>query len=240
MKKIVLVLTAFVSVQFSAQQVSDHAFIMVPEKFNDFKETNQYNLNKLLGSSLTGKQYTIITDLAQAGNPCSALTADVADTSNIFKTKIELKFTDCNGKVISNVPSSSDIKDFERGFQEALRTALKQVPAKNPQSSAVTSSVVTPPVVNNTKAISVPANNNVSYVYKSDEYQKVADNSGNFSLIRKSDGLPFARFFRTSKNGVYLVKLNSEQTTVAFDEGSQIIVDTPSTSGKQVMNFKAK
>ncbi len=241
MKIVALLFAACISANVFGQQVSDYSQIIVPEKFTDFKETNQYNLNRQLGAALTGKRYQVVSDLSQVTQPCSALSAEINDRSTIFKTKIELNFKDCNNKIISSVPATSALKDYEKGFQEALRSATSQIATSSPDSKvppkneAVSSTAQTVTV-----PVETPAARNVLYTFNSEQYQKVADNSGNFSLIRTKDGLPFARFFTTSKKGVYLVKLNTEQTTVAFDEGSRLIVDSPASSGKQVIKFDLK
>lgn len=238
MKRILLLAFTVASLSLWAQQVSDHALVVVPAKFKDFKEANQYSLNQLLAKSLTGKQYQVISDVQQSADPCSALTADVADKSSIFKTKIELNFTDCHGKIIESIAMSSELKDYEKGFQEALQTALRQIPLSNPKKSSETKAGAG--AVAATTVAPVPGRANLSYIYNAEEYRKKEDGSGNFSLVRVKDGQPYGRFFITSRTGVYLVKLNTEQATVAFEEGEYLTIDAPASLGKQLVKFQMK
>ncbi len=116
----------------SAQSVSDYAYVYVPKKFASFKTTNQYNLNKILALKLADKNYKIILEerenWSENLNRCDILTADLLDDSNMFKNRVKLEFKDCNGKTLSSIPSTSNFKEFDAGFQDALIKSLASVP----------------------------------------------------------------------------------------------------------------
>lgn len=118
-----------------AQQVPEYKYVHVPKKFADFKTNNQYNLNHILSVKLQDKNYQVIEESRENwpaelyNNPCQVVNAELEDDSNLFRNRVKLVFKDCQGKVLSTIPASSNIKDFHQGFQDALLQTIALVPA---------------------------------------------------------------------------------------------------------------
>lgn len=116
-----------------AQSVSDFKYVVVPKKFADFKTNNAYNLNRILESKLTDRNYIVVSDEKESwpeellSDPCQALNADLKDTSTLFKNKIKLVLTDCSGASILVADAVGDYKEFDKGFQDALLKGVVQV-----------------------------------------------------------------------------------------------------------------
>ncbi|MHA6696324.1 hypothetical protein [Chryseobacterium sp. A301] len=133
--KILLSLSfVFLSLLLGAQNLADYKYVYVPVKFNDFKTNNAYNLNKILQSKLEDKNYSTSQEepsilASQIGNDlCQVVSAELVDTSNMFRNKVSLVFKDCKGRVVSSFKAESRIKEFHKGFQDALLQAIAQVP----------------------------------------------------------------------------------------------------------------
>jgi len=119
-----------------AQKVSDYKYVAVPEKFETFKE--DYSLKDLFSKAMAGKKYIALPVIKDnwpsdaKNNYCNVVTADILKDKSLFKNKLIVQFKDCNNKMILETRGSSNIKDFEEGFHDALKQALIAVPVSNP------------------------------------------------------------------------------------------------------------
>lgn len=132
--KLIITSFFFIAAQFSqAQNISNYKYIIVKEVFQDFKNED-FQLDILLKSSLRKKNYEIFSEnftnipLDLQINPCLSLTADVKELSASFQNKLNIEFKDCENKTVGEFVGSSKIKDFKKGYQDALNLALKNVP----------------------------------------------------------------------------------------------------------------
>lgn len=127
-------LAVAISLPFLAQSVGQYKYVQVPVKFEDFKTNNQYNLNKILVSKLSDKQYAVTQEEAGKwpmefpSNTCEVLSAEVQDISTMFRNKVRLELKDCQGKVVGSYEAMTYIKEFHEGYQDALLKAIDQVP----------------------------------------------------------------------------------------------------------------
>lgn len=152
--KILLSLSfVFLSLILGAQNLADYKYVYVPLKFKDFKTNNAYNLNKILVSKLEDRNYEASqvepSDwVSQIGNDlCQVVSAELVDTSNMFRNKVMLEFKDCNGRVVSAFKAESRIKEFHEGFQDALLQAIAQVPVSTGKGVDIKSSSPSPKIV---------------------------------------------------------------------------------------------
>ena len=125
MKKLFFVmLMAMVSDGISQET---YRFVKVPEKFDSFKEENQYQLNALTAFLFEKAGYeAIYKEPLPAGiDVCDILSADVLDESGFLKSKVVLVLEDCQGNVVfRSEKGKSNRKDYKGSFQEALRDAF--------------------------------------------------------------------------------------------------------------------
>ena len=146
MKKIISLSLLFSLTLLYGQKLSDYEYVYVPVKFKDY-ETNQYNLNNLLKKALEGKKYKVIqeemanwpSELRQ--NPCKVLNAELLNDSNMFRNRVKLQFSDCQKKVVSETKGNSLIKEFDLGFQDALKQSLATIPASMPDPNLTSSNI---------------------------------------------------------------------------------------------------
>lgn len=239
MKKLSTIIAALCITFSYAQKVSDYKYIALPEKFSGFKN-DQYKLDVLLSKTLKQKQYVVVSGnrsqwTAEANsNPCSVLNADVINDSGFLRNKVVLEFKDCNGKVIASQKASTSIKEFEEGFQDALKQALVSIPVSSPkeisnQVEAVAQEVQTSEPVREVSVQKVENATSQSGKYTNGKVslQKVQIDDSQFILVENNSSVPFATFKSTSKKDTFKVKLNSRESTIGYYENGNIVIEMP-------------
>src|SRR5258707_11392148 len=96
MKLCVLVLFLFLSFSgYSQNAINDYKYVVMPEKFNFLKQSDQYSLNTLTKALLENKGFTVYFDNTElpsevANNRCRALSADLLEKNGMFTTSLTL------------------------------------------------------------------------------------------------------------------------------------------------------
>lgn len=157
MKKIILFFTLIFcsGIQFSQNiNIDKYQYIIVPEQFNFVKSIDEYqtsSLTKFLFEKKGFKVFLSSEDLPDnlANNRCNALTASVNNISSMIRIKVLIEIKDCYGKILyTSDKGISRIKDFKRGYQQAIKNAFETMSdfeySYNPNLSIDT---VTPTVV---------------------------------------------------------------------------------------------
>ena len=256
MKKILQILTLLLITFFYGQQVSDYQYIYIPEKFND-QDVNKYGLNDLLQLKLKQKKFTVITESKEKWpaellqNPCQILTADLLNTSNMFKNKLKVEFKNCDNKTIGSVDGISSIKEFEPGMREALEVAAKKIPVSAPveksktlkkEETANQVEIVkkdSPVVAETKKAQIVPApKTEATASQKAEVYSngsltltKIFLTNGEFILVNPNNSVPYATFKPSTKKEVYRVQLGNGASTLGYLEDGKIVVELADSDG---------
>ncbi|CAI8918984.1 hypothetical protein [Chryseobacterium sp. IT-36CA2] len=254
MKKVSTFLLAVCSTMIFAQKVSDYKYVAVPEKFETFSE--EYGLKNLFTKTLAGKKYIslpVIKDNWPAeakNNYCNVVTVDILKDKSLFKNKLIVQFKDCNNKMIMESKGSSNIKDFEEGFHDALKQALATVPVSNPVEllPVATNVTATTNTITTTTQNSSPESVATTVTSEANNFsngkinlQKIQIDPSQFILARSGSSVPFAVFKATSKDSVFIVKLADGNTTVGYFENGNIVIDIPQTDGKYTKEiFTAK
>ncbi|MCW3170418.1 hypothetical protein OMO38_17970 [Chryseobacterium sp. 09-1422] len=239
MKKVSTLIAAVCFTISYAQKVSDYKYIALPEKFSGFK-SEQYKLDVLLSKTLKQKQYVVVSRsrsqwTAEANsNPCSVLNADVINDSGFLRNKIVLEFKDCNGKVVASQKGSTSIKEFEEGYQDALKQALVTVPVSSPKAMAVRAEAVVQEVQPSEPVREVALETVANSPSQSGKYsngkvslQKVQIDDSQFILVESNGSVPFATFKSTSKKDTFKVKLKSGESTIGYYENANIVIEMP-------------
>ncbi len=238
MKKISVFLSVFLLVLIKAQIVSDYKYILIPQEFNDFKENKSFGLNRILENALRSKKYIVLSETktkwpAEAlVNPCKVLTADLLDDKSMFRNKIILQFKNCNNQVIFTQKAGSTIKEYEPGFQDALKQGLMKIPVSNPslEIERVAESKPTEEV-NNNKVVT-ESQTAQKYTNGNLILQKIMIDDSQFILIDGKSSVPFATFRSTTKKDVFRVKLSSGDSTIGYYENGNIVIETPKNNGE--------
>jgi hypothetical protein len=130
-KKIVGSLFFFMTISLTSQtkKMSDFKYIIVPNKFDFLKKSNQYQTSSLTKFLLQKKGFRVFlstdslpVDLLQ--NRCLALTAIVSDASGVLIVKNKIALQDCFGTLVyASKFGKSKEKEYKKAYHEAIRKA---------------------------------------------------------------------------------------------------------------------
>lgn len=134
MKRSVLVLFLFACLSgYSQSTINNYKYVVVPEKFTQFKDAYQDMLKSLTKGLLEYKGFTVYLENADmpsevANNKCQTLSADLLEKGGMLTTEITLILKDCKGNVVykSNAGKSRE-KDYKTAYNIALRDAFTSV-----------------------------------------------------------------------------------------------------------------
>ena len=158
MKKILL-LTAilFTGMCFAQtlETINNYKYVIVPEKFEFFKEKNQYNLNTYTKMVFEKQGFKVFFSNDKmpdelALNKCMALYGDLINDSGMLATNLFIVIKDCGGKVLfTSERGRSKQKEYPKAYLEALREASNSLTVLNYQYAgpAATPSQPLPPAV---------------------------------------------------------------------------------------------
>ena len=130
MRNIALVLVVFFmggSVAFA--QFSDYKYIVVPKKFDAFKNENQHATSTLIKYLFDQQGFNVVyegnfpDDLNR--DRCLGLWVRLWDDSNLFVTRTTLAFEDCeNNLIFQTAQGRSKLKEYRASYEEAIRGAF--------------------------------------------------------------------------------------------------------------------
>jgi hypothetical protein len=236
MKKISVFTLILAATAVFGQKVSDYKYISIPQTFKDF-EKDSYGMDNSLAKTLKSKGYIVVqegkdqwpSDVSQ--NSCNVAKANVANNSSFLKNKVILEFKDCNGKPVFSSKGDSNIKEYEEGYQDALKRAMISLPVSNPVAQievAKTQNIQQEPVKNN-EPVSTQASENKSGKYTNGKInlQKIQVDTNQFILADSGSSVPFAVFKASSKKEVFRVKLADGSNTIGYFENGNIVIDVP-------------
>jgi hypothetical protein len=123
----------FVCIGYSAYaqtNLNDYKYIIVPKKFNSFKETNEFQTSTLIKYLFNGKGFNVVYDDALPNdlntNRCLGLLTSLQDDSNLFTTKTIIVLKDCNDNIVfTSMEGTSKAKQFKAAYTESIREAMR-------------------------------------------------------------------------------------------------------------------
>ena len=133
MRQRILLFMLFFSLVLSVKaQFNDYKYIVIPVKFDVFKNQNQYKTSTLIKHLLVKKGFNVVysdnlpSDLEQ--KKCIGLYVDLLDDSTLFKTKSILIFNNCYGdEVYRTLEGTSKEKEYEPAYREAIEEAVSSM-----------------------------------------------------------------------------------------------------------------
>lgn len=246
-----LILLAFM-LSFSlghSQRLNDYKYIRVPDSFSSFNE-NQYQLNYYLKLLLNKNDYTVLNEISASwpeeakNNYCLVLNADVVKINKFLKNALELKFTDCNGKEVGTFEGVSKIKEYDKGYQEALRFAMNQAGAYKPSEMAA---LIGKNSIGNQKtkqpknqppsevvvvAVDPPMDfrpdMGIEFKNRNRSVYLVEMKNNSFLMIDKSTSSMIGQLNPSSRAGVYqatVIGPKEKYTTTGFYDGNSLAID---------------
>ncbi len=121
------------STLFAQKSIKDYKYIIVPKQYEFQKREDQYQINSLTKFLFEKEGYVVVFNNETypkelATNACAALKAIVNDESGMLSTKVTISLVDCYNKAIYTSPEGrSKIKDFKKGYHEAIRSAFANI-----------------------------------------------------------------------------------------------------------------
>ncbi len=130
MKTILLsIFILFAYLGYGQNNLNDYKYIIVPKKFESFKNENQHQTSTLVSYLFSQKGFTTVYDDALPEdlnkNRCLGLKAILNDDSSMFSTKTQIALQDCNGELVFETnEGKSRIKNYKESYSEAIRSAM--------------------------------------------------------------------------------------------------------------------
>lgn len=222
MRKIILLFVLITNYAFS-QSINDYEYVMVPEKFDVFKEKDRYNLNttvKLLLQKYGFKAYfpgDAIPD-GIADSNCKRLNADLVKDNSLMSTKVKIVLKDCRDNIVYETAfGKSTEKDYSAAYREATRNAAKSFENLNYHYNGKNGLNNETPVV---EAL-VPVNNAAPEVTSgtSNEVFYFAQPIANGFQIIDSEPKVIMKIFNTSVKNVFIGSKNGVNGVVISKNG---------------------
>src|SRR5690606_40014556 len=124
----ILLLSSYLGM--SQAELNNYKYIIVPAKFDTFKQENQYQTSTLVKYLLVENGFNAVYDNALPedllSNRCLGLLLGLTDDSSMFTTKLSLTLKDCFSKeVLKTADGSSKEKDFKTAYSEAIKESIR-------------------------------------------------------------------------------------------------------------------
>lgn len=230
MKKVLLSLILLCSFASFSQSVNDYQYVIVPIKFDFFKENDRYRLNtntKSLLQKYGFKAYLSNEEMpAEATNSrCNVLYASLEKDPSMFVTKIKVVLKDCQERVVFESDyGSSRAKDLAPAFNEALRGTSKSFETLDYKYNGgkVTTVQPTEPAVPVTPApqVSIPVQTTPTVV--NNEPFFFAQPTANGYQVIDNEPKVIMRLYKTSQTNVFMADKNGVNGTVLIKEGKWV------------------
>jgi len=138
-KKIIFTFVLFniLNLSYAQSSLNDYKYVIVPNKYDFFKEADKYQLNSLTKFLFEKNGFTAIMKgdnypIDMQNNRCLALNSDVINGSGVFKTKLQVVLRDCNDQIVyESKMGETREKDYATAYNLALRDAFKSFEAVN-------------------------------------------------------------------------------------------------------------
>ena len=131
LKTVIAFVFALVGFSGISQSVLDeYKYVIVPKRFENFKNANEYQTSTLVKYLFTGKGFNATYDddlpMDLRMNRCLGLMVQLKDDSNMFTTKTIIVLKDCNGKeVFRTLQGVSKKKEYKEAYSEAIKEAMR-------------------------------------------------------------------------------------------------------------------
>lgn len=226
MKKTLLIFAFLFSGLGFAQSINDYKYIIVPEKFDWLKESNEYNLNAVTkmifekyGWQVFYPNQKLPDELAL--DRCKALYADVLNESGLLSTGLAIALKDCTGKtVFTSVEGKSKQKSYQKAYYEALREASQSVAQLNYKYSGKNAGTTVPV----SAAAAIPAAQQATPVITNNENQLFAQPIANGYQLVDNTPKVVLKIYKTSQQDSYTA-VSEAKNGVVFKRGNDWIFE---------------
>nr|WP_297914862.1 hypothetical protein [uncultured Allomuricauda sp.] len=110
-------------------QFNAYKYIIVPKKFDGYKQENKHQTSTIIKYLLTQRGFHAVYDDALPEDlfkdRCLGLIVNLQDDSSFFTTKTTLVFKDCRSvEVFRTIEGSSKLKEFKPAYSQAIKRAF--------------------------------------------------------------------------------------------------------------------
>ena len=215
-----------------SQSLNDYQYVIVPTKFNDFDNENQYRLNTITKFNLEKMGFIAFYENSEIpkdimNERCSFLVADVVKDNKLLMTRVFITFKDCYGKIIhqSEVGKTKE-KDFKLAYPEALDKAFQSLFALNYKYNGTKKSTIEQ-VVEETKpkATTFQQKSKESLptpVSETTDYSKLLfaqPTANGFQLVDSTPKVVY-KLFKTDSPTMFLAQKGNQNGVVTLKDGS--------------------
>lgn len=123
------VLCATLGCTLSFGQLNNYKYLVIPAKFQAFKNENQFRTSTLVKYLFTNEGFNTVYSNRMPDeleeNPCLGATVQLLNDSGLLQTKTRLSIKDCNGVILmTSQVGRSKTKDLEQAYREAISEAF--------------------------------------------------------------------------------------------------------------------
>ncbi len=127
--KFVLLVIFLFTISLMSAQFNEYKYIIVPKKFDAYKQENKYQTSTTIKYLLTERGFNCVYDDALPEDlfkdRCLGLIVNLQDDSSFFSTKVSLVFKDCRSiEVFRTIEGTSKIKEFRPAYNQAINRAF--------------------------------------------------------------------------------------------------------------------
>lgn len=215
--------------------------IIMPKKFDVFKNDNQYNLNVLCKTFFEKEGFKVYYDSDNlpnelANNRCSALLLNFVDDSNMFKTKIKIELKDCLNKVVAtSLEGETREKKLDKAYNEATRNALVSLSGNTKIKN--TTEIVANKDKNDVEIVEMDENSNLEKSKTLNAFKKGLNfetTKNGFNIVDENKKILF-ELFRTSNPTIYIAKkgeiqgvftiYSSDKSEFEYYQNNELVVE---------------
>ncbi|MEO9571336.1 MAG: hypothetical protein ABJH82_02525 [Polaribacter sp.] len=214
-KKIAYCLLFFVTISVYSQnkKINNYKYVIVPNKFDFLKHSDQYQTSSLTKFLLEKKGFTVFLSNEELpkdlklGGKCSALEASLEDKSSLFTVKVVVVLKNCFDTVLyTSEMGKSKHKDYKKGYHEAIRNAFETMSDFNYNyNNPLKNTDITLHKTDNLPIVVKETNTKVKEKSKLVEVLYAQEKGNGFQLVNSKPEVVF-QILKTRKEDVFIIK----------------------------------
>lgn len=129
LRNVLICFLAGTSLVQAQAELNAYKYLIVPTRYENFRQSNQYNTSTLTKYHLTQMGFPAVYDNNLPKDlrvdPCLGLMLSMVEEGNMFRSRLKFVFTDCEGRAVYETrEGESKSKDFQEIYKEAIPDAL--------------------------------------------------------------------------------------------------------------------
>lgn len=254
MKKILIIISLIIFQGALGQDLNGYKYVVVPVEYEFLKEPNQYRLADLTKFLFEKEGFEVYLEgnVPQnlKENSCQVLHSNLHEDSGLFVTRLSISLKDCNNReVFRSEEGKSREKEYEKGYQDALRKAFESIAVLDYKYNDSQEIVEVTAIPRQPETIKVEEQNSVTKPEEEeirDEKAKEPRESSveNELIFSKDQGLyflkktpsgynfyqkgmaePFAALVKSSAGNSYIYSSVTSKGVANFNQGGDLVIE---------------